>query len=71
VENSDDNVEISRNFASVRENIKTLAKWILDNSELKQHKTMKIIRLKEASKIAVAAESNGDNLKNMRHETDI
>jgi hypothetical protein len=51
VENSDDNVEISRNFASIRYNIKTLAKGILGNSELKQHKTMKIIRLKKEAKL--------------------
>jgi hypothetical protein len=35
VENSDDNVKISRNLASIIENIKTLAKWIRGNSELK------------------------------------
>jgi hypothetical protein len=71
VEDSDGNVEISRRFASITENIKILVKWILDNSELKQDKTMTIIRLKEASRISVAADFNGDNLENMRHETDI
>jgi hypothetical protein len=44
---------------------RSLAKWSLSNYELKQHNAMKIIRLKEASRIAVAVESNlnGDNRK--------
>jgi hypothetical protein len=77
LENFDDNVDMSRAWENIRENIKTSAKDSLGHYELQQHKPWfddecsKLIDRRKQAKLQWLqnpSQVNGDNMDNVRYE---